>query len=288
VSLLLRGGYYESFGKPHDGLGYVPPVMEHLHGSTAIDGLCQYQDTAFPAEFHDDIFVGNVMTSRVHRNSIVRTGSTVRMREEADFLTSTDPWFRPVDIQVGHDGAMYIADFYNRIIGHYEVPLDHPGRDRTSGRIWRVAYVGGAKVDPVPRQSKLSQMELDELLGQLTDQRKFIRQHAADQIVDRIAGQMGRESDAKIGDSTTDDLARKIRSSLEVSLKTDNQIATPQMLWVLQRLGKLTAVDLQDSFNRGVDRTRIHVLRVCAEIQARETVVTLVLKGLRDPNALVH
>ena len=37
---------------------------------------------------------------------------------------------------------MYIADFYNRIIGHYEVPLDHPGRDRTRGRIWRITYQG--------------------------------------------------------------------------------------------------------------------------------------------------
>ena len=40
------------------------------------------------------------------------------------------------------DGALYVADFYNRIIGHYEVPLTHPGRDRTSGRIWRIVYRG--------------------------------------------------------------------------------------------------------------------------------------------------
>ena len=36
---LLRGGYYPSFGKPDDGLGFGPPMMEHLHGSTAIGGL---------------------------------------------------------------------------------------------------------------------------------------------------------------------------------------------------------------------------------------------------------
>ena len=36
---LLRGGYYPSFGKPHDGLGFVPPMMDHLHGTTAICGL---------------------------------------------------------------------------------------------------------------------------------------------------------------------------------------------------------------------------------------------------------
>ncbi len=51
-------------------------------------------------------------------------------------------WFRPVDIQLGADGALYVADFYNKIIGHYEVRLDHPERDRTSGRIWRIVYRG--------------------------------------------------------------------------------------------------------------------------------------------------
>ena len=41
---------------------------------------------------------------------------------------------------------MYVADFYNRIIGHYEVDLDHPGRDRTRGRVWRITY--GDKTHP--------------------------------------------------------------------------------------------------------------------------------------------
>ena len=47
---------------------------------------------------------------------------------------------RPVDLHIGPDGAMYVADFYNRIIGHYEVPLEHPGRDRERARIWRITY----------------------------------------------------------------------------------------------------------------------------------------------------
>ena len=58
---------------------------------------------------------------------------------------SDDPWFRPVDIELGPDGALYVADFYNRIIGHYEVPLTHPGRDRERGRIWRIVYRGNGR-----------------------------------------------------------------------------------------------------------------------------------------------
>jgi len=140
VTLLLPGGCYDSFGRLHDGLGYVPNVMEHLHGSTAIAALALGEHTRFPAEYQNSTFDGNVMTSRVNRNQLQRRGSSVKATEQPDFLVSSDPWFRPVDIVAGPDGALYIADFYNRIIGHYEVDLKHPGRDRHRGRIWRVSW----------------------------------------------------------------------------------------------------------------------------------------------------
>ncbi len=67
------------------------------------------------------------MTCKINRDSYIEHGSTRIAKEEPDFLSSDDPWFRPVNIEFGPDGAMYVADFYNRIIGHYEVALDHPG-----------------------------------------------------------------------------------------------------------------------------------------------------------------
>ena len=32
ITQLIRGAYYESFGKPHDGLGFAPHVTSHDHG----------------------------------------------------------------------------------------------------------------------------------------------------------------------------------------------------------------------------------------------------------------
>src|SRR5205085_1078301 len=101
-----------------------------------------YSDDRFPAEFQNTVFTGNVMTSKINLDRLVDTGTTRTAQEIADFLTAGDPWFRPTCMQLGPDGALYVADFYNRIIGHYEVPLTHPGRDRTSGRIWRIVYKG--------------------------------------------------------------------------------------------------------------------------------------------------
>ena len=140
LTLLLRGGRYSSFGKPHDGLGFAPDIMVHQHGSTGLAGVAYYEDGNWPPEYQQSLFVGNVVTSRVHRDHLRFDGATAKAIEQPDFLTCDDPWFRPVDVRFGPDGALYILDFYNRIIGHYEVPLNHPGRDRTRGRIWRVVY----------------------------------------------------------------------------------------------------------------------------------------------------
>lgn len=142
VTLLVRGGYNESFGRPSDGLGFVPSIMDHLHGSTAICGIHYYLDDQFPEAFRERFYSGNVMTSRINSNSLLVDRNHIRLVEEPDFMTSDDPWFRPVDLRLGPDGALYVADFYNKIIGHYEVRLDHPDRDRNSGRIWRIRYTG--------------------------------------------------------------------------------------------------------------------------------------------------
>jgi glucose/arabinose dehydrogenase len=139
---LLRGGYYPSFGKPNDGLGFAPEVMDHEHGSTAICGIILYEDDLWPAEFQNNMLTGDVMSSRLDRDTMISHGTSKKARHEKPFLDTTDPWFRPNDCTLGPDGALYVTDFYNRIIGHYEVPLLHPGRDRERGRIWKVTYTG--------------------------------------------------------------------------------------------------------------------------------------------------
>lgn len=135
---LIRGAHYPSFGKPHDGLGFAPVMCQHTHGSTGICGIVYIDGGVWGPEWDDHTFIGNVVTSKVNHDHVTFTGSTPKANEQPDFLTSDDSWFRPVDLQLGPDNALYIADFYNKIIGHYEVPLDHPGRDKERGRIWRV------------------------------------------------------------------------------------------------------------------------------------------------------
>ncbi len=142
ITQLVRGANYPSFGRPHDGIGFGPVMCEHSHGSTGICGPLYLDGGVWGPEWDHHFLVCNPVTSRINHDLVTWTGATAKANERPDFMATTDPWFRPVDIRLGPDGALYVADFYNRIIGHYEVDIHHPGRDRASGRIWRVRKEG--------------------------------------------------------------------------------------------------------------------------------------------------
>ena len=159
VYQLIRGAWYPSFGKPDDGIGFGPDMVTHDHGSTGIGGISFYAADQFPEAYRGTVFVGNVVTNRINHDKIEWHGSSPKGIEQPDFVWSEDNWFRPVDIELGPDGALYVADFYNRIIGHYEVPLTHPGRDRERGRIWRIVYKGtDGKPAPAPEPDRSNQV----------------------------------------------------------------------------------------------------------------------------------
>ena len=246
LTLLLRGGYFTSFGKPHDGLGFVPSIMEHGHGSTAICGTVYYDGNGFPEPYRNSLFVGNVMTSRVHRDALLRHGSSVEAQEALDFLTCDDPWFRPVDLQIGPDGALYIADFYNRIIGHYEVPLDHPGRDRERARIWRVVYKGRER-QPQAAAFSLATADVKQLIEALDDTSLAVRSLATDQLTDRI------------GQDAATHLQKEVHG-----LQTAN--GKVHALWALHRLGQLEDPTLVAALTDLRTTVRIHALRILSEL----------------------
>ena len=256
VYQLIRGGYYPSFGKPHDGLGYVPAIMEHLHGSTAIAGVSLYIDDRFPEPYRHNLFSGNVMTSRINRNRLDRNGATHAAVEQPDFLSTTDPWYRPVDIQLGPDGALYVADFYNRIIGHYEVPLEHPGRDRFRGRIWKVSYVGTDDT-PATRKSAFQSLEGrsdSDLIQRLADPNLTARLLALNYLVDR-----------SLKNETDHDANVICQAALKSFEDSSNPHQRSAILWVLARLGweieKIASRGLADEH----PEVRTHALRVMAE-----------------------
>src|SRR5436190_10866319 len=175
------------------------PDMKPLEDeATALCGISQYADVNFPPEFVGNFFIGDVVNCRVHRYSYVFNGSSPVGKSEIDFVKSEDPWFRPVNIKLGPDGALYVADFYNAIIGHYEVPLGHPKRDKSRGRIWRITYKGEQN-----KPIDFTTLSLEDLLKALDHDNLPIRMMAADQVADRIGSGAVAALKAALGEPKT-------------------------------------------------------------------------------------
>src|SRR5262245_37414540 len=204
ITQLIPGAYYESFGKPHDGLGFAAHVTRHDHGSTGLCGLVWYDADQFPKDYLGCMFVGNVVTNRINFDKIEWKGATPVAKELPDFLVSKDRWFRPVDIKLGPDGALYVADFYNKIIGHYEVDLRDPRRDKDRGRIWRIVWKGkgepGASATGAPKfaYTDLTTAKGDEIDKLLGHPNLMVRLQATNQAIYRKEDMQAREEKSEV------------------------------------------------------------------------------------------
>lgn len=122
---------------------------------------------------------GNMLTNdfrghRVCRFVVTEDGSGYASREQPELIKTDHVAFRPIDIKMGPDGAIYIADWYNPIIQHGEVDFRDPRRDHTHGRIWRVT----ARGRPLVQRPKLVGAPAAEVLEVLKSPEPFARHHA--------------------------------------------------------------------------------------------------------------
>ncbi len=273
MTQLIRGAHYDSFGKPHDGLGYGPNMMGHLHDSTGLCGIVYYDADAYPKQYRDTMFVCNVVTCRINHDKIVFKGSTPEAVLQPDFMKSDDPWYRPVYMTIGPDGAIYIADFYNRIIGHYEVPLSHPGRDRTRGRIWRIVYKGAdAKATPAPHGGDLTKCTVPELLQAFEHPNISVRMLALQEAVERGSSLV----DAILSEKDSAEHANANRYALQ--------------LWALERLHAPRMFQyLSTACKSGPSLVKEHALKIISERSSIKLELwTLILAALKDPDAMVQ
>ena len=87
-----------------------------------------------------------------------------KMDEESQgFMLSGDKNFRPTDAIFGEDGALYVSDWQNVIIGHMQHNVRDPNRDHKHGRIYRVSYTKKPAQKPV----KIDGQSIEKLLDNL-------------------------------------------------------------------------------------------------------------------------
>ncbi len=130
----------------------VSPTTDQAGGGHAHTGLLIYQGDNWPEKYRDKLFTLNFHGRRINSDTLERKGSGYVGHHGADFLKSSDPWFRPIDLITGNDGGVYIADWSD--IGECH---ENDGVHRSSGRIYKVVYDDPAKPDD-PEKPRVSDM----------------------------------------------------------------------------------------------------------------------------------
>lgn len=145
----------------------------HAGQFTAACGVEIYRGDALPAEFYGNGFTCEPTGNLVHREVLEPFGATFvshPAREGIEFLATPDTWFRPVNLETGPDGALYVVDMYRSVIEHPQfVPEElkqrpdlRYGDDR--GRIYRILPADTDKPRVTPPLAKLAAGELVEAL----------------------------------------------------------------------------------------------------------------------------
>jgi putative membrane-bound dehydrogenase-like protein len=137
------------------------------HVVDAAAGVTIYRGTAYPEAFRGNAFVGDAQNNLIHRMKLTPVGPTFKATSvdgNAEFVRSSDNWFRPVNLVNAFDGTLYALDMSREVIEAIHIPLDvvkhlDLRRGRDQGRIFRIAPFGFSPKKP-PHLSSATTAEL--------------------------------------------------------------------------------------------------------------------------------
>jgi putative heme-binding domain-containing protein len=179
-SFVTDGAYTEGINHVFPGAAFVSAhdarrTLRGLNpGQPKHSGLEILSGRHIPESFAGSLVTNDYRGNRVNRFVLSEDGSGFASRQVEDLAWSSHVAFRPVDVRMGPDGAIYVADWYNPIIQHGEVDFRDPRRDHTHGRIWRIT----AKGRPLVRPPKLAGASAGALLDALKLPEGWTREQA--------------------------------------------------------------------------------------------------------------
>ncbi len=264
-------------GIGNDRLHMYQPWMPELHkfrvGGTGISGAAFADDISgsFPSEWKDIALLANPITSTINAVKIVRNpDGTVTAKHLSDLLTSEDKFFRPVNIEFGPDGCLYVADWYDKVISHNEVSRTDPNRDKSYGRIWRIRHKK-QKSYVIPNFYKI---RTEELVEYLKSPSLWMKRSAWHQISDRPANE-----------------TRKLASSLVVLAgdKSQDQITRIHALWSLEGIKHYNEKLMTDLLSAHDDDLRREAVRSLISFSLDPAQTAKIFSILiEDPNPMVR
>ena len=273
--------YGQSFatdGAGGDGINFIFPravgvtspgakrVIRGLNpGQPKLCGLEILSGSHVPESLRGVMIAPDFRGHRINSYELSPKGSSYQSTQLEGFLSSAHRAFRPIDVKMGPDGAVYIADWYNPIIQHGEVDFRDKRRDHQRGRIWRVTF----KDRPLVKKVKIVGAETEALLALLTSTERFQRDFAKQELRQR---------------------GQEVLPALRAwTAKQVNESALVEAMWTFQSLN-VTPVELVEKLANSSDpRFRAAALRVVYHRhQEIPKVDQMIEKAVGDENAQVR
>ncbi|MCH8829489.1 MAG: c-type cytochrome, partial [Planctomycetes bacterium] len=184
----VQGGYFRKGFTKHGPLsnpyafGFFK-AMKHANVPRFTHNFVIYEGGTLPERYRGKLFGVEPMQGQVVQSEFLADRSSFRTIDINRPIATDDRRFRPVDIKVGPDGAIYVADFYEPQISHRE---HFSGQiDKTSGRIYRLRSKASATKRNGIVRFDLSRKTGRELVELLSHPNKWFRQTALRLLADR-------------------------------------------------------------------------------------------------------
>jgi mono/diheme cytochrome c family protein len=199
--------YFQPFHKSGDriagyyslpGLGAIETPDEYAGTHSLFDSPLKSNSVdivgtkAMPASLQGAAFIGGYYGNTLDLHRFIDDGSGFKSERIVSPIISSSKAFRPVDVSVGPDGALYACDWFNAVIGHYQASYADPRRDRSHGRIWRLT----AKGLPSVKQPDLVSMSERDLFAQLGSPERWTRYQARRLLFHRSTEKVVAAADA--------------------------------------------------------------------------------------------
>ena len=235
-------------------------------GGHAHTGMMIYLGDNWPAEYRGNVFTLNLHGLRMNQESLHRQGAGYVGKHAADFMFTSDKWFRGIELSYAPDGSVYVLDWSD--IGECH---DNDGIHRTSGRVYRISYgkTEVAKVD----LTKWSNEDLAESVGSPNEwysrqARQLIQQRAA-------AGQ---------------DLTKAALKLMNTYRLTSSSATALRAMWTLNAIGSADEDWLLDQSNDKREHVRTWAIKLLCDQKAlsKKTHERFIEMGSQDKAGLVQ
>jgi len=286
------GQLFASDGAGAGGLSYIFPGAAYLTNSYADRevkglnlnrpkecGLEMLSGRHLPPEWRNTFMSNNFRANRTSRYRLNYQQGNYSSEFLGDMVRSDHQGFRPVEVKMGPDGAIYIVDWYNLIIGHGEVDFHHPLRDKQHGRIWRLT----AKDSPLVQPPPLVDAAPRELLDALQVPEQWTRDQARRQLRERepdaVLAALREWTDARLQD----------RQQARADAELGPEHGLLEALWVYQGLRQPNSKLIERCLTSADGRVRAAAVRVLSDWHTEiDDTAAKLTRAVTDPNAQVR